>query len=83
MYVFSIIMSDKPILTYFNIPGRAELLRLILAYAGQPFTDRRVTNREFDALKAGFPFGQVPVLETEEHGVIAQTGAIARYLAHK
>ena len=42
--------------------GRAETLRLILAYSGEPFTDERITKKEFDMLKANFPFGQVQLL---------------------
>ncbi len=34
-------------------------------------------------MKEELPFGQVPILETVEDGIIAQSMAIARYLANK
>jgi len=69
-------------LTYFNIPGRAELIRLILAQAEVSFTDERITREEFVALKPSLPNGQLPVLNFNGT-VLSQSIAIARFLANE
>ena len=38
-------------LTYFNLRGRAELSRLIFAYAGQKFQDVRIEREQWPELK--------------------------------
>ena len=38
-------------LLYFNVKGRAELARLIFAYAGQKYEDVRYTSEEFAEIK--------------------------------
>jgi hypothetical protein len=43
--------TTKIKLTYFNLKGRAEPARLILAYAGVDFDDCRVTSEEWQKLK--------------------------------
>ena len=44
-------------LIYFDIPGKAEAIRLCAAVAGVPLEDVRVTRDEFAAMKAaGQPF---------------------------
>merc|ERR1712107_430563 len=50
-------------LTYFNLMGRAETTRLILAQAGVAFEDKRIEPAEWPALKASLPMGQLPILE--------------------
>jgi glutathione S-transferase len=66
-------------LTYFDFPGsRGEEVRLALAIAGVPFTDRRIDRAAFARLKPDLPFGQVPTLEVEGHGIFAQSNAILR-----
>ncbi len=50
-------------LTYFDIRGRAEFIRWILAVASQPYVDNRVDMNDWQALKPKTPFGQLPVLE--------------------
>ena len=54
-------------LVYFNLRGRAEPCRLLLAYADQPYEDVRLTPPFVDpegwaAKKASFSFGVLPVL---------------------
>ncbi|XP_064153360.1 hematopoietic prostaglandin D synthase-like [Anguilla rostrata] len=67
-------------LIYFNMRGRAELSRYILAYAEIPFQDHRVEWTDWPSLKTSFPLEQLPVLEVD--GVeLNQSLAIARFLA--
>lgn len=69
-------------LTYFNSPGRAEPVRVVLRLAGVEFEDHRVDFAGFGALKASgaLPLGSLPVLEVD--GVVfTQTTAMLRYAA--
>ncbi|RHZ14197.1 hypothetical protein DYB37_013861 [Aphanomyces astaci] len=69
-------------LTYFDMPGRGEFIRLLLSYGGIPFQDERISFKEWGAKKAvlELPFGQIPTLKA--NGVIyAQSLALARYAA--
>ncbi|KDO20604.1 hypothetical protein SPRG_12960 [Saprolegnia parasitica CBS 223.65] len=66
-------------LTYFDMPGRAELIRLVLSLHDIPFEDERLTRDAFAARKASFPFEQVPTLTI--NGVeFAQGHSLARYV---
>jgi len=69
-------------LTYFNFTGRAELARLILAYAGANYTDERLTGEQFRELKSKLPNGQLPVLNYNGT-IMAQSMTISRFLANK
>jgi glutathione S-transferase len=71
-----------PTLTYFDVRGRAEVIRLILEETGQPYRERRIQITEWAALKSTFPFGQVPLYEEGELS-IPHSHAIYRYLARK
>ena len=67
--------------TYFDIAGsRGEEVRLALKIAGQAFEDIRLDREAFLKLKPDLPFGSVPVLEVEGHGVFSQTNAILRLI---
>ncbi len=69
-------------LTYFDAPGRAEPIRILLRMAGLPFEDERLQFPDFAAKKqqGAFPLGSVPVLEVD--GVaITQTSSMLRYVA--
>lgn len=73
-------------LVYFNLRGRAEIARIILAVGGQEYEDFRFEREQWPEFKPSTPFGQVPVLEVTEGGKtvkIAQSLAIARFLARK
>ena len=66
-------------LTYFGLPGRAELARLAFAYGGIAFEDRRVTGDEWKVIKEAAPVPiQLPMLEVDGTRVF-QSIAIARY----
>lgn len=73
-------------LLYFNIPGKAEPLRLLMNHAGLEFEDYRFESRdEFMAMKqkGELNFGQVPALEiggSSDKTLLVQTAAIARYI---
>nr|UCR60996.1 glutathione-S-transferase [Aphelinus asychis] len=69
-------------LIYFNARGIAEHIRYVLAYAGLDYVDERVPKERWPELKKTLPYGQLPVLEVNGQQ-IAQSNAIARYLARK
>lgn len=49
-------------LTYFDLAGMGEPIRLSLAMSGMPFTDERLSFEQFGALKPTLKFGQLPCL---------------------
>merc|ERR1712226_1583212 len=61
-------------LTYFPARGRAEISRLILAYAAVKYDDIRLTGEEFGKVK--------PILEHKGE-VLCESMAIAKYLAEE
>jgi len=69
-------------LTYFNLKGRAELARLILAQAAVDYEDCRISKDDWLSLKPATPMGQLPLLEVEGQ-TLAQSLTIARYLARQ
>ncbi|XP_076272492.1 glutathione S-transferase-like isoform X3 [Rhynchophorus ferrugineus] len=69
-------------LQYFDVPGRAEHIRYIFAYAGVDFDDVRVSKDQWPELKKKTPFGKLPVLVIDGKDV-PQSNAIARYLARQ
>ncbi|RUS84491.1 hypothetical protein EGW08_007730 [Elysia chlorotica] len=77
---YSIMPSYK--LTYFDLRGRAEVSRLIFAYAKQEFEDKRIQFPDWPALKPNTPFGQLPILEVDGQ-VIGQSTAINNFLARE
>ncbi|XP_064391297.1 hematopoietic prostaglandin D synthase-like [Halichondria panicea] len=70
-------------LTYFNIRGRVEIIRLIFKQAGVEFEDVRVSQgEEWLKLKPSMPYGTIPVLEVDGKQLPGR-GSIQRYLAEK
>merc|ERR1712002_611590 len=67
-------------LTYFNGRGRAEISRLILAYAGVQFEDDRITGEQLAEMKSSLAYGQLPKLEYKGTSLY-QSVTIARFLA--
>lgn len=66
--------------TYFNIAGLGEPIRLSLALGGKSFEDYRFAERaEFMALKPSLKFGQVPCMHVDGQEVF-QSAAILRYI---
>eukprot|EP01133_Synstelium_polycarpum_P016376 gene16376-19485_t len=70
-----------PTLTYFNNQGKAEISRLIFAYAGVQFNDVRVEEMS-DELRAQVPLGVLPYYEDADLKT-GQSVTISRYLANK
>jgi glutathione S-transferase len=69
-----------PLLTYFDVRGRAEVIRLIFEETATPYRERRVQIDEWPSLKPTLPFGQLPSYE-EDDIYIVQSHAIYRHLA--
>lgn len=71
-----------PKVTYFDVRGRAEVIRLLLEETNTPYTERRISIEEWPELKSNFTFGQIPVYEEGEL-LLNQSNAIYRYLGRK
>jgi len=69
-------------LYYFDAPGKAEAIRLLLTHAGIKFEDIRFTKDNWGAHKDKFELKQVPVLE-DNGKMYCQTTAILEYLGMK
>ena len=72
-------------LTYFNLRGRGELPRLLLAYAGVSYEDDRIAPpwddpKPWNDLKPSTPYGQLPLMYWDGEEV-AQCLGVARFLA--
>merc|ERR1712209_76390 len=69
-------------LTYFDLEGRGELIRLLLHAGNIDFEDLRFGFGEWAKHKPNTPFGSVPVLHWDGEEM-AQTMAIVRFVARK
>jgi len=69
-------------LYYFDIQGRAEVIRLVFKAAGVPFIDSRVSQDQWPDFKPKTPFGSMPVLEMDGQK-FGESGAILRWAARK
>src|SRR3954463_4414596 len=68
---------NKTKLTYFDAPvSRGEECRLALHLAGIDFEDVRVKGADWPAVKAGTPYGSVPILEMPGRPPLAHSNAI-------
>eukprot|EP00823_Brevimastigomonas_motovehiculus_P006399 TRINITY_DN5304_c0_g1_i1.p1 TRINITY_DN5304_c0_g1~~TRINITY_DN5304_c0_g1_i1.p1 ORF type:complete len:255 (-),score=63.76 TRINITY_DN5304_c0_g1_i1:135-899(-) len=68
-------------LIYFNGRGRAEISRLMMAYAEVPYVDIRMTD-DWPSWKKVVPFGQLPCLiPMNSTEIIAESRAVERYVA--
>jgi len=71
-------------LTYFNIEGLAEKIRLALKIGKCEFEDVRINFNEWCDIKDKTPYGQLPMININgELEPIAQSGAILRYIGKK
>merc|ERR1712038_626196 len=69
-------------LIYFDMQGRAEFSRLLLAQAGVQYEDKRISQAEWEKLKPTMPFAELPALEVDGQTIV-QSLAIARFIAKK
>ena len=67
------------VLTYFNIQGVGEIVRLALTLGQVPFTDTRVLFPERPAMKPTTPYGQLPLITIDDEPPVAQSAAMLRY----
>lgn len=65
-------------LTYFDIAGAGEKVRLALMLGKIPFEDDRVNFQRWGEVKPKTPFGQLPVMEVDGE-TYAQSGAMLQY----
>eukprot|EP01013_Petalomonas_cantuscygni_P020553 TRINITY_DN3906_c0_g1_i1.p3 TRINITY_DN3906_c0_g1~~TRINITY_DN3906_c0_g1_i1.p3 ORF type:complete len:269 (-),score=74.05 TRINITY_DN3906_c0_g1_i1:1728-2414(-) len=70
---------SKIVLTYFDLEGVAEKIRIAFKLGGIAFEDRRVSFDQWPALKATAPYGQLPLLQIDDQPVVAQSGAMLRW----
>ena len=70
-------------LIYFDIPGKAEAIRLCAAVGGVQLDDVRTSREKFHEMRDSgeLPFGQVPALDVGDGRILAQSSAILRYVA--
>lgn len=72
-----------PRLTYFEMRGRAEAIRLLLHATHTDFEDKRVVSSdEWAALQQKVPFGVLPIYESPQ-GCLAESQAILRHLGRR
>jgi|TARA_B100000482_G_C12563197_1_gene280920 glutathione S-transferase len=67
-------------LTYFDIKGVAEKVRLAFVLAGVPFDDQRISFSDWAELKATTRYGQLPCLRAGGDELY-QSGAMLKYVA--
>jgi glutathione S-transferase len=73
--------NPRPNIIYFNIRGRAEVIRLIFEELGVAYDEQRISSpEEWTAMKPLTPFGALPIYEEGELR-FAQTQAIYRHIA--
>ncbi|KAK3753897.1 hypothetical protein RRG08_006283 [Elysia crispata] len=69
-------------LIYFNQPGRAEAIRLLLAAAGKAYEEVNVNLDQWQEMKPSAPCGTIPIIEVDGKR-FGQSRAIATYLARE
>merc|ERR1719276_466167 len=74
-------MTPSIKLTYFDIEGAAECVRLALTLAGAEFEDNRIDFSEWASFKSTTPYGQVPVMNIDGGPDRTQSGAMLRWAA--
>lgn len=67
-------------LTYFDIEGRAECVRLALVLSGTDFDDDRVSFSDWPAMKPTTPYGKLPLMSIDGGSARSQSGAMLRWV---
>ena len=75
-------MTFRPEITYFDIRGRAEPIRLLLEEVGVEYDDVQIASEQWPARKSRLPFGQLPMFKEGDLEVV-QSHAIYRHLARR
>jgi glutathione S-transferase len=79
--LFSLLaMAPKIKLTYFDIEGAAEPVRLALILSGTSFEDDRIKFPEWKELKPKTPYGAVPVMSIDDGPLRTQSMAMLRWV---
>lgn len=73
--------NPKIKLTYFDIEGVAESVRLAFILAGIEFEDNRIQFSQWSELKSKTPNGLLPVMTINDGPMLSQSGAMVRYAA--
>lgn len=68
-------------LSYFDIEGLAEKVRLALFMQGIPFEDERISFADWGQKKSEAKYGLLPLLHVDGKEIISQSGAMLRYVA--
>ncbi|GBG30258.1 Glutathione S-transferase [Hondaea fermentalgiana] len=68
-------------LTYFDIQGVAEKVRLAFVLNGVDFEDVRIKHAEWQELKPKTKFGQLPLMQIDDGEEVAQSDAMLRFAA--
>lgn len=63
--------------------SQGDLIRLIFAYVGVPYKDKRLKHDEWMKIKEQIPFQQLPILRVDGQFRICHLHAIIRYLARE
>jgi glutathione S-transferase len=66
-----------------DLHGQSEILRLIFAYAGVSYKDKRLKKEEWEKIKTQMSFDQLPILRVNNQYKIFHLHAIIRYLARE
>ncbi|CAK0880835.1 unnamed protein product, partial [Prorocentrum cordatum] len=66
-------------LTYFNIEGVVEKVRLALVLGGIEFEDERVSFDKWQEMKPTTKYGQLPLMQIGDAEPLAQSGAMLRW----
>lgn len=74
-------MAPKIKLTYFDIEGAAECVRLTCLLAGLDYEDVRVKFPDWQELKPKTPHGTLPIMQIDDGPMRVQSQAMVRYLA--
>jgi prostaglandin-H2 D-isomerase / glutathione transferase len=73
-------MAPSIKLTYFDIEGVAESVRLALALSNTEYEDIRVAFPDWGALKPTLPYGQLPVMTIDDGPMLTQSKALLRHV---